>query len=347
MRYLTATAASYVGVDLHASSLHVCVLDQAGTVRLSRKLKAQPEPFLEALDPFRPDVLIGCECVHTWYWLADACRDQGLRFELGHAWGIKAIHKSKTKSDAHDAEILARLLRGGNFPLAYAYPRERRGLRDLLRTRLRLVRQRAELYGHIHTVRRQLNLDSIGRDVKYKSKRDGATTGITDPNTKRGVEARLNLLGPLDTEIRRLERAIEVAAEEHFPTELAALQTIPGVGPIISMTILLEIDTITRFESRQQFCSYARLISPRQESDGKVVGVGNARAGNAWLKWAFSEAAVLSSQKDERMKTCLAKLQSKHGSGKGLSIFAHKLGRVVYHLLRTKKVFDGERFVRG
>jgi hypothetical protein len=42
MRYLTATAASCVGVDLHASSLHVCVLDQAGTVRLSRKLKAQP-----------------------------------------------------------------------------------------------------------------------------------------------------------------------------------------------------------------------------------------------------------------------------------------------------------------
>ena len=101
------------------------------------------------------------------------------------------------------------------------------------------------------------------------------------------------------------------------------LQTIPGVGPIISMTILLEIDTITRFDSRQQFCSYARLISPRQESDGKVVGVGNARAGNARirLKWAFSEAAVLSSQKDERMKKCLAKLQSKHGTGKGLSIF--------------------------
>jgi transposase len=113
------------------------------------------------------------------------------------------------------------------------------------------------------------------------------------------------------------------------------------------MTILLEIDTVTRFESRQQFCSYARLIRPRQESDGKAVGVGNARAGNAWLKWAFSEAAVLSSQKDERMKKCLAKLQSKHGGGKGLSVFAHKLGRVAYHLLRTKKVFDVERFVRG
>jgi hypothetical protein len=74
--------------------------------------------------------------------------------------------------------------------------------------------------------------------------------------------------------------------------------------------------------------------------------VGNAKAGNAWLKWAFSEAAVLSAQKDERMKRCLAKLQSRHGSGKGLSVFAHKLGRAVYHLLRTTKVFDVDRFVR-
>jgi transposase len=346
VRYLNQPAASYVGVDLHARTLHLCVLDAAGVVRLSRNLPAKPDPFLAALAPFRPDLLVGCECVHSWYWLADTCRREAIPFALGHAWGLKAVHGSKTKSDAHDAEVLARLLRGGTFPLAYAYPAERRGLRDLLRTRLRLVRQRAELYGQVHTARRQLNLAPVGSDVKYRSKRDAVAADIPDEHTRRGVEARLNLLGPLDTEIRRLERDIEVAAGEYYPAELAALQTIPGVGPVISMTILLEIDTVTRFDTRQQFCSYARLIAPRQESGGKVVGVGNARAGNAWLKWAFSEAAVLSAQKDERMKRCLAKLQSRHGSGKGLSIFAHKLGRVVYHLLRAKRVFDVDRFVR-
>jgi transposase len=215
MRYLTATAASYVGVDLHARTLFVCVLDQTGTLKLSRNLPAKPQPFLDAITPFLPDLLVGCECVHCWYWLADTCREHNIPFALGHAFGIKAVHASKTKSDAHDAEVLARLLRGGNFPLAYAYPRQ---LRDLLRTRLRLVRQRAELHGHIHTARRQLNLQPVGSDVKYKSKRDTVAEDITDPHTKRGVEARLNLLGPLDTEIRRLERDIEVAAEEHYPT---------------------------------------------------------------------------------------------------------------------------------
>src|SRR4051812_25572735 len=346
MRFLSQTAASYVGVDLHARTLFVCVLDAAGTVRLSKNLPAKPEPFLHAVGPYRPDLLVGCECVHTWYWLADTCRAEGIPFALGHAWGMRAVHGSKTKSDRKDAEAIARLLRGGNFPLAYAYPHERRGLRDLLRTRLRLVRQRAELYGHIHTARRQLNLAPVGSDVKYTGKREAVAADIPDVHTRRGVEARLNLLAPLDTEIRRLERDIEVAAQDHYATELAVLHTIPGVGRIIALTILLEIDTVTRFESRQQFCSYARLITPKQESGGKVVGVGNARAGNAWLKWAFSEAAVLSAQKDERLKACLARLQSKHGSGKGLSILAHKLGRAVYHLLHAKAVFDVDRFVR-
>jgi transposase len=346
MRYLNHTAASYVGIDLHARTLFVCVIDNAGVVKLSKNLPAKPEPFLQTIAPFRPDLIVGCECMHTWYWLADTCRSEQIPFALGHAYGMKAVHQSKTKSDAHDAEIIARLLRGGNFPLAYAYPAERRGLRDLLRTRLRLVRQRAELYGHVHTVRRQLNLAPVGNDVKYTAKRDAIAADIPDPHAQRGVEARLNLLAPLDTEIHALEWHLEVAAKQHYPAEFAALKTIPGVGPIISMTILLEIDTVERFDSRQQFCSYARLITPKQESAGKIVGVGNSRAGNAWLKWAFSEAAVLTARWDERMKKCLAKIQSRHGVSKGLSIFAHKLGRVAYHLLRTKKAFDVERFVR-
>jgi transposase len=113
------------------------------------------------------------------------------------------------------------------------------------------------------------------------------------------------------------------------------------------LTVLLEIDTIDRFDSRQQFCSYARLIAPPQESAGKIVGVGCRKQGNAWLKWAFSEAAVLSAQKDERINAYYQKLKSRHGPGKALGILAHKLGRTMYHLLRKKTVFDVQRFLRG
>jgi transposase len=336
----------YGGVDLHARSLFLAVLDRDGQARFGRNLPAAPEPFLRAITPFRDGLVVGCACMHCWYGLADTCRDQKIAFVLGHAWGMKAVHGSKTKCDRHDAEAIARLLRGGNCPLAYAYPQERRGLRDRLRARLRLVRQRAERYGHVHTARRQANLPPISNDVKYKSKRGAITADIADPFVRRRVETDLALLEPLDTTLRRLEAEIEDAAREHFPTELAVLQSTPGVGAVLSLTILLEIDTVARFETRQQFCSYARLCGAVQESDNQRVGIGNRKAGNAWLKGAFSEAAVLSAQKDEHIGRLLERLASRLGKPKALSALAHKLGRAFYHLLHTKEVFDGNRFVR-
>jgi len=115
---------------------------------------------------------------------------------------------------------------------------------------------------------------------------------------------------------------------------------------VLSLTILLEIDTIDRFDTRQQFCSYARLCGAVQTSDNKRCGGGNAKAGNAWLKWAFSEAAVLSAQKDERIGAYHQRLASKLGKAKAYSALAHKLGRAFYHMLHTKEVFDVNRFVR-
>jgi transposase len=336
----------YAGVDLHARSLFLVVLDRDGQARFSRNLPAAPAPFLRAVGPFRDGLVVGCECMHCWYWLADIGREHDIAFVLGHAWAMKAVHGSKTTCDRHDAQAIARLLRGGNFPLAYAYPKERRGLRDLLRARLRLVRQRAELYGHVHTARRQANLKPASNDVKYKSKRAAITADIDDPFVRRRVETHLSLLEPLDTTIRRLEAEIEDAAQEHYPTELAVLQSTPGVGLVLSLTILLEIDTVDRFDTRQQFCSYARLCGAVQESAGKRVGAGNRKAGNAWLKWAFSEAAVLSAQKDERIGALLERLAAKLGKAKALSALAHKLGRAFYHMLHTKEVFDVTRFVR-
>jgi transposase len=348
MRYFQppADARFYAGIDLHARSLFLAVLDRDGQERFSRNLTAAPAPFLKAVQPFRHGLVVGCECMHCWYWLADTCRDENITFALGHAWGLKAVHGSKTKCDRHDAQAIARLLRGGNFPLAYAYPRERRGLRDLLRARLRLVRQRAELYGHVHTARRQANLPPVSSDVKYKSKRGGITADIADPLVRRRVETHLALLEPLDTTIRRLEAEIAAAAQQHYATELAVLQTTPGVGLVLSLTILLETDTIDRFDSRQQFCSYARLCGAVQTSDNKRAGAGNKKAGNAWLKWAFSEAAVLSAQKDQRVGAYLQRLASGLGQPKALSALAHKLGRAFYHMPHTKEVFEVDRFVR-
>jgi transposase len=120
-----------------------------------------------------------------------------------------------------------------------------------------------------------------------------ALVGDFDP----AVTAHRAIPEALRLSAQRLEAEIEEVAQGPFPTELAVLQTTPGVGAVLSLTILLEIDTIDRFDTRQQFCSYARLCGAVPESAGQRTGLGNRKAGNAWLKWAFSEAAVVKKER--------------------------------------------------
>ena len=194
MRYLTQTAASYVGVDLHARTLYVCVLDHDRPASSSpRNLPAKPEPFLQAVAPFRARpprrLRVRPLLVLARRHLPRARHPLRPRARLRHQGRPRVqdqVRRPRRRGPSPDSSAAAT----SRSPTPT--PRERRGLRDLLRTRLRLVRQRAELYGHVHTVRRQLNLAPVGSDVKYKSKRDAVAADIADPHTRRGVEARLD-----------------------------------------------------------------------------------------------------------------------------------------------------------
>ncbi|MCE9607230.1 MAG: transposase [Planctomycetia bacterium] len=139
MRFYQTEHPFYCGVDLHARKMYVTVVDQAGTTREQRNLDAGPEPFLALIRPYRERLVVGCECMFAWYWLADLCRAEAIDFVLGHALYTKANHGGKTKNDRIDSEKIARLLRGGMFPQAYVYPAEMRATRDLLRRRSQLV----------------------------------------------------------------------------------------------------------------------------------------------------------------------------------------------------------------
>jgi transposase len=122
------------------------------------------------------------------------------------------------------------------------------------------------------------------------------------------------------------------------------LKTVPGIGQVLAMTILYEVEDIGRFGRVQEFVSYARLVKGQKSSAGKRLGSQGGRMGNRHLKWAFSEAMVLFLRESERARTYLARLEARHGKGKALSILSAKLGRAVYFVLRRQEVFDEERF---
>ncbi len=117
MRFYIKQRKYYCGIDLHARFMYLCILDQAGTVVLHKNLPTSPEAFLQAIDRFREDLVVGAECVFCWYWVADLCAREGIEFVLGHALYMKAIHGAKDKNDRVDSRKIARL--GGASTFTY------------------------------------------------------------------------------------------------------------------------------------------------------------------------------------------------------------------------------------
>ena len=346
MRFYTNPHQFYCGIDLHAPSMYVCVLSQGGEILLHRNMKAAPEPFLKAVAPYRDGLVVAVECIFTWYWLADLCAEQGIPFVLGHALYMKAIHGGKAKNDKTLSEKIALLLRGGMLPQAYVYPARMRATRDLLRRRTHLMRKRAELLGHVQNTNSQYNLPEIGKKIAYKANRDGVAERFDDAAVQKTIEVDLALITYYDELLKDLELFILKTAKHHDPHTLYLLQTVPGIGKMLSLVLLYEIHQIDRFPSVQEFASYCRLVKCSKESGGKRLGTSGKKIGNAHLKWAFSEAATLFLRNNPQAQKLLARLEKKHDKGKALSILAHKLGRAVYFMLKRKVAFDMEMFLQ-
>ena len=165
MRFYTQLHKFYCGIDLHARTMYLCIVNHDGKILLHKNLPTDPEPFLKLIEPYREDIVVGVECVFLWYWLADLCAEESLPFILGHALYMKAIHGGKAKNDKIDSEKIARMLRGGMFPVAYVYPRKMRADRDLLRRRGYFVRRRAELLAPIQKLGKREDPCRLARQV--------------------------------------------------------------------------------------------------------------------------------------------------------------------------------------
>ena len=345
MRFYTHQHKYYCGIDLHARRMYLCVLGANGEVLVHRNGPATPEHFLAVIAPYREDVVVAVECMFTWYWLADLCAEHNIPFVLGHALYMKAVHGGKAKNDKIDSLKIAALLRGGLIPMAYVYPPKMRATRDLLRRRCHFMQKRAELLAHIQNTASQYNLDPLGKKIAYKGNRTGVAEHFPTPEVRKSIEMDLALIDHYDTMLTEVELAIVRTAKVDDPHAFHCLRSVPGIGKILALVILYEIHDISRFPHVGHFASYSRLVKCEHTSDGKRYGYGGGKIGNAHLKWAFSEAAILFLRKNGLGQAYYSRLAQKHGKAKGLSVLAHKLGRVVYLMLERKEVFDLKKFV--
>jgi transposase len=344
MRFYNQQHKHYCGIDLHARKMFVCIIDNRGKKKVHENIKTDPETFFNLIFPFLDDIIVGVECMFCWYWLADFCNEHKIPFILGHALYMKAIHGGKTKNDKIDSFKIAALLKGGNFPIAYTYPAEMRATRDLLRRRMYLSHQCSQFLVHIQNTNTQYNLPAFQKKISRKYNREGVSERFEDPSVRKSVEVDLAAIDSLNEILTKLEWHIEKTARQHDFHTLYLLRSIPGVGQILALVILYEIHDISRFPRVQNFSSYAMLVRPRKESDGKWAGNSNKKIGNHHLKWAIKEAGVLMIRGCDQAKEYVAKLERKYNKGKALGLFTHKLGRTIYYMLKNEEPFDMNRF---
>src|SRR6185503_5826032 len=261
MKYYTSTTEFNCGIDLHARQMYVCLMDRQGTLLLHTNIRNNDfEFFLKRIEPYRHDLTVCCECMFGWYWLADACQAAGLTFVLAHALYLKAIHGGKNKNDRIDSEKLAHLLRTNLIPPAYVYPADKRPLRALLRQRLFYVWRRSELLARIQSHQLAHNREPVAQTRRNRDPwEERLLAAETDPLRSLALQNDMAMIRHFDQQIATLEQELQRQARKSSAREYALLQTTPGIGENLGMTILCEIGDISRFPTVKDFLSYCRL----------------------------------------------------------------------------------------
>jgi transposase len=318
------------------------ILDEQDRIVYRRRLPNHLSAVLDALEPYQKDLeAIAVESTYNWYWLVDGLMEAGYTVKLVNTSAVKMYDGLKHTDDEDDARHLAHLLRLGILPTGYICPVKERGVRDLLRKRAQLVRCRTAQFLSIQNLVSRNTGGGIGPD-EIRDLDDESISRLFGGNAERALALRSNLsvVRCLDEQIGTLERTILGRAK--LKPAFQRLQTVPGIGKILGLTILYEAGPMKRFAKIGQFASYARCVQSSRWSNGKKKDEGNRKNGNKYLAWAFVEAAHFAVRHSERARRFYQRKKAQKNTAVAVKSVAHKLARACYHVLRDQVAFDEE-----
>jgi transposase len=332
----------YSGIDLHSNNCVVVVMDENDQVCCERRVANDTAQVIALLEPFRPDLKgVVVESTYNWYWLVDALVNAGFDVKLANTAAIIQYDGLKYSGDEHDARHLAHLLRLGLLRFGYIFPPELRAVRDLARKRLQMVRTRTLHVLALETmVARQTGGHLGGNAAKRLCVEDLARWGWPD-DVRLAAQVNVETIAAMERIIATLERRLHERVR--LAPENAVLKSVPGIGEILSTVIMLETGPIERFTSAGNFASYARCVGSKRVSNNKKKGEGNRKNGNAYLAWAFVEAAHFALRYCESAKRFYERKKARTNAAVATKALAHKLARACYHMLKEHTTFDETR----
>lgn len=331
----------YCGIDLHSDNSYVVLLDEEEKVVYQKRLSNDLDLIVKELSVYRDNIFgIVVESTYNWYWLIDGLQEVGYEVHLANTAAIGQYSGLKYTDDKDDALWLARLLKLGLLSEGYIYPKEERGVRELLRRRMILVRQQTSfLLGIQAMLTRYENVRLSANKIKrLKGEKEKLLGYVKNAEAQLAVKSQLNVLNCIMEEVSILEETLLSKLKKTRPFK--AVQKLPGVGPILAMTILLETGNIKRFSGAGNYSSYCRCVESKRMSNGKKKGENNRKNGNAYLGWAFMEATHAAIRFYPEIKKYYQRKLNKTLRVVALKTIANKLSKACYFILRDGVSFD-------
>ena len=331
----------YCAADLHSNNHFLTIIDEHDKRVLEKRLPNDLAVTLHTLEPYRADSSgVAVESTFNWYWLVDGLMEAGYPVMLVNTAKARQYEGLKHTDDRYDAFWLAQQMRLGILPTGYIYPKEQRALRDLLRERRRLVRQRTtHVLSTQSTLWRHTAVRLPSKVILGVSKKPWPE--LPDANVELGVRAHRATIKVLTRQLEVIERTVLKSLQPR--PEYQMLRTVPGIGPVIAWTIVLEAGDLRRFVNVGHFASYCRCVDSSRTSNERKKGENNVKNGNPYLAWAFFEAAHFAIQFLPVAKRFYERKAAQRNPILAMKALAHKLARACYYIMRDKVPFDAAR----
>ena len=332
----------YCGIDLHATDSYVVVTGPEDEVFMGQRMPNDLGRILRALEPHREELEgIAVESTFNWYWLVDGLRQAGYRVHLVNPLAAQQYQGLKYTDDRSDARWLAKLLRLGILPTGWICPPEARALRDLLRKRVQLVRQRVACRLSLRNILERTTARRLSGAALTRLSAEDLSDWIEDENVYLSMTATLAVIETLEEQIHRIE-GVALGQLKQEPV-FSILTTIPGVGPILASTIQCETGDLSRFAGVGAYTSYCRLVRSQRLSNERRKGQGLRKNGNAYLSWAYHEAAHFAVRYQPSARQWHEKKRSRTCALVAIRALAHKLARAAYFMMRDQVLYEPAR----
>jgi transposase len=330
----------YAGLDLHSRNTYIGIMDQEFKRLFGKRVLNKLPVILDTLAPFRDQLKgIVVESTFNWYWLIDGLMDAGYQcVHLANPSAMKQYEGIKHTDDQHDAFFLAQMLILGILPQGYIYPKEDRPVRDLARKRLFLVRHKSAHILSLQSLIARCCAQRVSASEIRKFTVEDLQQLLIEEHIVLSAQANLDTIMFLKQQIKLLEKAIQKKVK--LNKAFQQLMTVPGIGLILAMTIMLEVGDIGRFAQVGNFASYSRCVSSQRLSDGKSKGHGNRKNGNRYLSWAFTEAAHLSRRYNEHFRSYYNRKVAQANTSLATKALSNKLARICYYIMRDQVPFQ-------